>query len=104
MTLRKEKHGFMPKHSAGIKGLGIYVPDRIITNSDLETMVDTSDAWIQTRTGIRERHIVAENEASSDMAVEAARLALEDAGMKADDIDLILVTTSTPDMIFPSTA
>lgn len=87
-----------------IVGTGFYVPDKILTNQDLEKMVETSDEWIVTRTGIRERHIASEDQATSDLAAEAARRALEDAGISAEEIDLILVATSTPDTIFPSTA
>ena len=87
-----------------IKGIGSYVPERILTNEDLSKRVDTSDEWIQSRTGIRERHIAAENEATSDLAVRAAAAAVANAGMKLGDIDLIIVATVTPDMSFPSTA
>jgi 3-oxoacyl-[acyl-carrier-protein] synthase III len=87
-----------------ILGTGHYVPARILTNHDLETMVDTSDAWIVERTGIRERHIAADGEASSDMAAQAARRALQHAELSAQDIDLIIVATVTPDMPLPSTA
>ena len=89
---------------AGIVGTGSYVPDRIMTNQDLEKLVDTSDEWIVTRTGIRERRIAAKEQATSDLGTIAARRALEDAGMQAGDVDLILVATATPDMNFPSTA
>ncbi|MFQ6070492.1 MAG: beta-ketoacyl-ACP synthase III [Candidatus Aminicenantales bacterium] len=87
-----------------IKCTGAYVPNKVLTNSDLEKMVDTSDEWITTRTGIKERRVAAENEASSDLAIRAARQALQHGGLKIKDIDLILVATSTPDTIFPSTA
>lgn len=87
-----------------IKSLGIYVPPKILTNSDLEKMVDTSDEWIITRTGIRERHIADEAQATSDLCLEAARQALKQASLKIKDIDLILVATSSPDTLFPSTA
>jgi 3-oxoacyl-[acyl-carrier-protein] synthase-3 len=80
------------------------VPEKILTNADLEKMVDTSDEWITTRSGIKERHIMAPEQASSDMALEAAKRALDDAGLTKDDIDLIFVCTATPDMAFPSTA
>jgi 3-oxoacyl-[acyl-carrier-protein] synthase-3 len=89
---------------ARIAGTGKYVPSRIRTNADLERMVDTSDAWIVERTGIRERRVAAEGELTSDMAAEAARLALESAGIRATDLDLIIVCTVTPDMPLPSTA
>lgn len=87
-----------------IRSLGIYVPPKILTNSDLEKMVDTSDEWIITRTGIRERHIADEAQATSDLCLEAARQALKQASLKIKDIDLILVATSSPDTLFPSTA
>ncbi|MDI6817059.1 MAG: beta-ketoacyl-ACP synthase III [Actinomycetota bacterium] len=94
----------MSKHAAGIAGMGVFVPEKILTNADLEKMVDTSDEWIRVRTGIIERRVVEGDTATSDLAAEAAKNAIKDAGIKADDIDLILVATSTPDMIFPSTA
>ncbi|MBN1403419.1 MAG: ketoacyl-ACP synthase III [Opitutales bacterium] len=87
-----------------IKGLGSYTPERVLTNEDLSHMVDTSDEWIRTRTGIRERHIAAPDEATSDMGAKAAKAALKDANMSAEEIDLIIVATITPDMPFPSTA
>lgn len=88
----------------GILGLGKYLPENILTNADLERMVDTTDEWITTRTGIKERRIASENEATSDMAVKAAKGALQMAGLTPKDIDLIIVATITPDMFFPSTA
>ncbi|MDI6715924.1 MAG: beta-ketoacyl-ACP synthase III [Actinomycetota bacterium] len=94
----------MAKAYAGIVGIGAYVPEKRLTNHDLEKMVDTSDEWIRTRTGIVERRIVEGDIATSDLAVPAAKAALLDAGIGVDDVDLILATTSTPDMIFPSTA
>ncbi len=87
-----------------IAGTGFYVPDKVLTNSDLEKMVDTSDEWITTRTGIKERHIARPEQATSDLAIEAGQRCLEDAGLNVEDIDLILVATSTPDTFFPSTA
>ncbi len=87
-----------------IAATGFYVPPKILTNADLEKMVDTSDEWIVTRTGIRERHIADPAQATSDLCVAAARIALEKGSFKVEDIDLILVATSTPDTIFPSTA
>ena len=87
-----------------VAGLGSYLPERILTNADLADMVDTSDAWIRERTGIRQRHIVADDEMTSDMAVEAARAALADANLAIEDIDALVVATTTPDMIFPATA
>lgn len=83
---------------------GSYVPEKILTNLDLEKMVDTSDEWITERTGIKERRIADENQAASDLAYEASKVALKDAGLKPEDIDLIIVTTVTGDMPFPSTA
>ncbi len=85
-------------------GLGMYVPPRIITNEDLEKILDTSDEWITTRTGIKERRIAEEWEKASDLGYHAAKEALENAGMHPRDIDVVIVATSTPDMIFPSTA
>ncbi len=89
---------------ARILGTGRYTPERILTNADLEAMVATSDEWIFQRTGIRERHIAAEHEATSDMAVAAARLALEQSGIDAADLDAIIVATISPDMPMPSCA
>jgi 3-oxoacyl-[acyl-carrier-protein] synthase-3 len=86
-----------------VRGLGAYIPEKILTNHDLEKMVDTSDEWITTRTGIKERHIAAGNQCASDLGVEAAKEAILSAGLTPLDIDLIVVATSTPDMIFPST-
>jgi len=85
-----------------IAGTGKYLPERVLTNFDLEKMVDTSDEWIRTRTGIERRHIAADDQATSDLAVEAGRAALEDAGIRADDIDLVVVGTTTPDLVFPN--
>ncbi len=93
----------MPR-GATIGGVGSYVPERILTNADLEQMVDTSDEWIVSHTGIRERRIAADDQASSDLAIMAAQRALQDAGVGAPEIDLIIVTTVTPDMPFPATA
>lgn len=87
-----------------IAGTGSYVPEKVLTNFDLEKMVDTSDEWIVTRTGIRERHIAAPEQATSDLATEAGRAALEMAGVDAADLDLVIVATLTPDHYFPSTA
>jgi 3-oxoacyl-[acyl-carrier-protein] synthase-3 len=87
-----------------IIGSGAFLPKTILTNDDLAKKVDTSDAWIRERTGIRQRHIVAEGEKTSDLAVEAARQALLDAGIDANELDLIIVATTTPDRTFPSTA
>jgi 3-oxoacyl-[acyl-carrier-protein] synthase-3 len=87
-----------------VLGCGSYLPGRILTNDDLSRMVDTSDEWIVQRTGIRERHIAAENEATSDMGLLAARAALAAAGVDAQSVDLILLATSTPDNTFPASA
>jgi 3-oxoacyl-[acyl-carrier-protein] synthase-3 len=87
-----------------IIGTGSYLPAKTLTNNDLEKRVDTSDAWIVERTGIKERHIAADDETTSDLAAHASRRAMEAAGVAAADIDLVIVATSTPDMIFPSTA
>ena len=86
------------------KGVGSYAPEKILTNEELSRRVDTSDEWIRARTGIRERHIAADDQATSDLATEAAKAALENAGMSPKDLDLIIVATVTPDMPFPSTA
>jgi len=86
-----------------ITGLGCQVPERVVTNDELSTMMDTSDEWIRERTGIRERRIAASDEALSDLCMPASQQALEDAGVKGSDIDLIIVATVTPDMAFPST-
>ncbi|MEI6463359.1 MAG: beta-ketoacyl-ACP synthase III [Verrucomicrobiota bacterium] len=90
--------------STVILGTGSYAPERILSNAELSKMVDTSDEWIRTRSGIRERRIAAPGEATSDMAVQAAKRALLDAGLKADEIDLVVVATVTPDMLMPSCA
>lgn len=87
-----------------ISALGTYVPPRVLTNADLEQMVNTTDEWILARVGIRERHIVAKGVATSDLAVEAAKRALAQRGLAPTDIDAIIVATVTPDMLFPSTA
>ncbi|MBE6390737.1 MAG: ketoacyl-ACP synthase III [Lentisphaerae bacterium] len=87
-----------------IIGTGRYTPERLLTNADLEKMVDTSDEWIVSRTGIKERHIARPDETTSDMAAKAAEAALEIAGINADTLDLIIVSTVTPDMPFPNTA
>lgn len=87
-----------------VAGTGSYLPEKILTNADLEKMVDTTDEWIVTRTGIRERHIAATGEFTSDMALQASRRAIQSAGLQPQDIDLIIVATTTPDHTFPSTA
>lgn len=88
--------------NAGIIGLGKYLPKKRLTNRDIEKMVDTSDEWIVSRTGIKERRLAAKDEATSDMAIKAAKDALKDAGIKAEKIDLIIAATISPDMPFPS--
>jgi 3-oxoacyl-[acyl-carrier-protein] synthase-3 len=90
--------------AVGITGLGAYVPERVLTNRELEQMVETSDEWITERTGIRERRIAAPDQAASDLAEPACRDALERAGVRAEDVDLVIVATATPDMVFPATA
>ena len=88
----------------GITGLGVHVPERVLTNDELAKIVDTSDEWIRERTGIRERRIAADDEALTDIALPAARAALEDAGVDAADIDLLICATVTPDMMFPTSS
>ncbi|MEV5115613.1 beta-ketoacyl-ACP synthase III [Peribacillus frigoritolerans] len=90
--------------NAGIIGLGRYLPDKIVTNADLEKIMDTSDEWIRTRTGIEERRIANDDIDTSDMAYEAAKAALKNAEISAEEIDMILVATVTPDQSFPSVA
>lgn len=87
-----------------IAGTGSYLPEKILTNTELEAMVDTSDEWIKTRTGITQRHIASDHQMASDLALEASHRALDAAGLKPQEIDLIVLATTTPDMIFPSTA
>lgn len=87
-----------------ITGTGSFLPERVLTNAELEAMVDTSDEWIRTRTGIEQRHIAADDETTCDLAEKAARNAIDASGIKLDEIDLIIVATTTPDIIFPSTA
>ncbi len=89
---------------ARIIGTGGYLPEKVLTNADLEKIVDTTDEWIVTRTGIRERHIAAEGQTTCDLAEQAARQAMQRAGVSKDEIDLIIVATTTPDKVFPSTA
>jgi 3-oxoacyl-[acyl-carrier-protein] synthase-3 len=99
----RARHDFKGR-TCSIAGVGSYVPEQILTNADLEKMVDTSDEWITTRTGIKERRIAGKNEFTSDLAACAALRAMECAGVAAEKIDLIIVATITPDMIFPATA
>ncbi len=87
-----------------IVGTGRYLPERIMTNFDLEKMVDTSDEWIRTRTGVERRHVVAEDQTTSDMCIEAAKVAIEDAGVDVSEIDLVITGTTSPDLIFPNVA
>jgi 3-oxoacyl-[acyl-carrier-protein] synthase-3 len=103
-TLRAKLAGRETMRRATIKSLATYVPPRLLTNADLERMVETTDEWILQRTGIRERHIVDPGVATSDLAKEAAIEAIRRAGLTPQDIDLIIVGTVTPDMLFPSTA
>ncbi len=91
-------------YGAAISGLGAYIPPRVLTNADLEKMVDTTDEWITSRTGIRERHVAEKGQKASDLGAEAALQAIKNAGLSAADLDLIIVATITPDMFFPSTA
>lgn len=90
--------------TVSITGVGSYLPSRVLTNADLERMVETSDDWITSRTGIRERRLASESEATSDLAAEAGRRALQAAGVRPEEVGLIIVATITPDMPFPSTA
>ena len=90
--------------TCSITGVGAYVPERVLTNAELEKLVDTSDEWITTRTGIKERHMAAKDEFTSDMAAKAAQRAMKMAGVTASQVDLIIVATITPDMPFPATA
>ena len=93
----------LPQRSR-IAGFGSWFPEQVLTNADLEKVVDTTDEWIRERTGIRQRHVAKEGQTTSDLAVEAAKRAMEAAGVQASDIDLLIVGTTTPDIIFPSTA
>jgi len=92
------------RRTVSIIGTGSYLPERVLTNQELEKIVETSDEWIRTRTGIRERRIAAADEATSDMATKASLMAMSQAGVKPEEIDLIIVATVTPDMFFPATA
>jgi 3-oxoacyl-[acyl-carrier-protein] synthase-3 len=91
-------------HYSRIVGTGSYLPSKVLTNRDLEQLVDTTDEWIHSRTGIRQRHVAADGQLTSDLALEASRAALAKAGLAAQALDLIIVATTTPDMVFPSTA
>jgi len=90
--------------NAKILGTGSYLPEKVVTNKDLEKQVDTSDQWIQERTGIKKRHIAEDNQTTCDLAEIAAKNAMDAAGLDADDIDMVIVATTTPDRVFPSTA
>ncbi len=94
----------MKLYRSVIQGCGSFLPEKVVTNEDLARRIDTSDDWIQARTGIRRRHVAADGEMTSDLAVNAARRALDDAGVAADELDLIVLATSTPDSTFPATA
>jgi len=94
----------IPKTYSRIAGTGGYLPKKILTNADMERIVETSDSWIRERTGIEQRHIAAEGETTCDLAEQASLAALEMAGVSAEDLDLIIVATTTPDKVFPSTA
>ena len=87
-----------------IKGCGSYLPEKVLSNAELESTLDTTDEWITSRTGIKKRHIIDEDQFTSDLAYEAAKIALSDANLQSSDIDLIIVATTTPDKVFPSTA
>lgn len=104
MILTKYGGDRLNNYPVGISGIGSFVPEKILTNHDLSQMVDTSDEWIVERTGISERRIGREDISTSDLGTEAAKRALKDANLKAEDIDLIIVATITPDHLFPSTA
>ena len=92
----------MTEFTARIAGIGSYLPERILTNDEISSMVDTSDSWIRERTGIRQRHIAPDGVTTADLAEHAARRALDDAGLTGEDVDLIVVATTTPDFTFPS--
>lgn len=87
-----------------VRGCGAYLPEKVLTNADLASLVDTSDQWIRERTGIERRHVAAENEKTSDLATFAAENALKNAAILTTDVDLIVVATATPDLVFPATA
>lgn len=87
-----------------IAGTGRYLPEKVLTNFDLEKIVDTTDEWIRTRTGVERRHCVAEDQTTSDMCVEAAKVAIEDAGVDVSEIDMVIIGTTSPDLIFPNVA
>ena len=101
---RSSRRSANPGRTVSIVGTGSYVPDKVLTNADVSKIVDTNDEWITTRTGIKERRIAAKDEYTSDLGARAALAAMEQARVAAKDIDLILVATATPDMVFPATA
>jgi 3-oxoacyl-[acyl-carrier-protein] synthase-3 len=101
---RSSPHSAKTQRTVSIIGTGSYLPEKILTNEDLSKLVDTSDEWITSRTGIKERRVAAKDEQTSDMGAKAALQAIEQAGIAPTDIDLILVATATPDMLFPATA
>ena len=103
-TPRSSPRSAKPQRTVSIIGTGSYVPEKVLTNDDLSKIVDTNDEWITTRTGIKERRIAADDEYTSDMGAKAARAAIEQAGISAEEIDLILLATASPDMVFPATA
>ena len=103
-TPRSSPRSAKPQRTVSIIGTGSYVPEKILTNEDLSKIVETDDEWITTRTGIKERRIAADDEYTSDMGAKAALAAMKQAGITGDEIDLILVATATPDMVFPATA
>ncbi|MEQ1861498.1 MAG: beta-ketoacyl-ACP synthase III [Chthoniobacteraceae bacterium] len=103
-TPQPRKRTSQSKRTVSIIGTGSYLPERVLSNADLAAMVETTDEWIVSRTGIKERRIAAADEATSDLAAKAAQAALENAGIGVDEVDLIIVATITPDMFFPSTA
>ncbi|MGI8957737.1 MAG: beta-ketoacyl-ACP synthase III [Chthoniobacterales bacterium] len=103
-TPRSSPRSVKPLRTVSIVGTGSYVPEKILTNADLSKIVATDDEWITTRTGIKERRVAADDEYTSDMGAKAALAAMEQAGIKGEEIDLILVATATPDMVFPATA
>ncbi len=102
--MNKQAESHQPRFAAVITGHGSYAPAKILTNEDLAKMVDTSDEWINTRTGIKRRHICGENESTADLATEAGKKALAMAGIEPANLDLIITATITPEMVFPSTA
>src|SRR6478609_5257984 len=101
---RPEEGSILKRTRSIVRGIGSYLPKRVLTNHDLAKIVDTSHEWILQRTGIEERHIAEDGETTSALGIKAAQAALDDAGLRPEDIDLIICATSTPDYTFPSTA